>query len=283
MEGKGLRSLAPVLKWMGGKRQLFPQMDPFFPDLSGKRYFEPFLGGASVLFHLRPEDAVVNDKNLELINLYRVIQSDPEPLISELLSYGTDKDSYYRIRSLDTDRDAYSSLSPIQRAARLVYLNKTCFNGVYRINRNGEFNVPYGWREKNLSPVADRIRKVSEYFRSARIVFLSTDFEDAVLEAKEGDFVYFDPPYDVADKSKSFDGYTADGFSGNDLIRLRDLAVRLIAKGVKVMISDSDTGLVRNLFSGDMFSIHEIQAKRVINCRAEGRGAVPELLILGND
>lgn len=271
------KNLKPFTKWAGGKRQLLPQLQKFKPE-NYNTYFEPFVGGGALLFSLHPQNAVINDFNSSLMNVYRVIKENPEELLEILEKHAENnsKEYYLKIRSADRD-GRIEKMSNVEKAARLLYMLKVDFNGLYRVNKKGQFNVPYG---KNKNPkIADRenIMAVSNYFNACNIDFLSGDFEDAVQGVKENDFVYFDPPYIPLSSTSNFTSYTEDGFSFNDQKRLRDTFFRLSSIGAYVMLSNSDTPLTRELYAGA--NIHEVSASRTINSNAKKRGKVGELII----
>ena len=217
--------VAPVVKWVGGKRQLLPEIKKYSPQ-KFNTYFEPFVGGGAVLFELQPKQAVINDINKELINLYSVIQNNVEELIDKLSDanvYSNTSECYYRIRELDREPKEYNKLTGIDRAARILYLNKTCYNGLYRVNSMGEFNSPFG-SYKNPNIVNEiTLRAVHKYFNESNIKFLNGDFEKTVKNAKKDDFVYFDPPYAPISKTSNFTGYNESGFGENEQIRLKEL------------------------------------------------------------
>lgn len=270
--------LKPILKWMGGKRQLLPEITKRLPIKFGK-YFEPFLGGGAVLFELAPENAIVNDANPELINLYQVVKRNPDELIEVLRTFSNDEKTYYEVRDWDLNKEAYGAIDPIRKAARTVFLNRTCFNGVFRVNSSGHFNVPYA-NLKNPNIVMEKeIRALSQYFNKANIEFLCGDFEKAVSKAKPGDFVYFDPPYDPIPGQSDFNGYSEKKFGDSSLSRLVRVCKELTDKGVHVMVSDSATEKVRKFFSDDRFQIHTVYARRSINSVATDRGAIEEFII----
>ena len=270
-------NLKPFTKWVGGKRQLLPQLQKFKPE-NYNTYFEPFVGGGALLFSLHPQNAVINDFNSSLMNVYRVIKENPEELLEILEKHAKNnsKEYYLEIRSADRD-GRIEKMSNVEKAARLLYMLKVDFNGLYRVNKKGQFNVPYG-RNKNPK-IADRenIMAVSDYFNSCNIDFLSGDFEKAVQGVKENDFVYFDPPYIPLSSTANFTSYTEDGFSFDDQKRLRDTFFRLSNIGAYVMLSNSDTPLTRELYVGA--NIHEVSASRTINSNAKKRGKVGELII----
>lgn len=266
----------PVLKWVGGKRQLLPEIEKYVPK-SYKTYFEPFFGGGAVLFHLQPKLAVVNDVNTELVNMYNVIKNDVESLIDNLKIHENTADYYYSIRELDRNKKEYDTLSAIERASRVIYLNKTCYNGLFRVNASGEFNTPFGnYKKPNI--VNDIVlRAVSNYFNKSNVKFLNVDFAEAVEGIKKGDFVYFDPPYDPVSSSASFTGYDKGGFNRDEQIRLKELCDELNAKGVKFLLSNSSTAFIHELYKD--YKIEIVKAKRAINSNGSLRGDVDEVLV----
>lgn len=269
--------ITPIVKWAGGKTQLLGEMTSLLPTEEFTAYCEPFLGGGAMLFYIQPEVAYINDINSGLMNVYNVIKYYPEALIAELSGYENTAEFYSRIRELDRDFERFSALSAVQQAARFVYLNKTCFNGLYRENRQGHFNVSYG-KYKNPNFVnASGIRSISQYFNSANITFTSVDFSLVLNNLPTRTFVYLDPPYDPISETANFTSYTRYGFTKEDHIRLRECCDTLTARGIKFMLSNSDTDFIRSLYAG--YDITEVFAKRFINCNGNGRGAVKELII----
>lgn len=270
------RLVMPVLKWVGGKRQLLPEIQRYLPKRKFGTYYEPFIGGGAVFFHLQPQNAVINDLNSELINLYRVIKDNSDELIAELKTYKNEEEFYYTLRGLDRSCE-YSSFSNIKKAARIHYLNKTCFNGLYRVNSIGEFNSPYG-KYSNPNIVNEiTINAVSKYFNSFNISILNEDYQKVLKTAKKGDFVYFDPPYDPISDSSNFTGYTKGGFDREEQIRLKQTCDDLTNKKVDFLLSNSNTSFIRDLFKD--FTIVTVGAKRSINSNGTKRGEVEELLI----
>lgn len=260
----------PFLKWAGGKSKLIGQYLPYFPT-DFKNYYEPFLGGGAVFFHLLPVEAILMDINQELINTYCCVRDNVELLI-ELLSEHRARhsgDYYYCLRSRTTGSD-------IERAARLIYLNKTCFNGLYRENRCGQFNVPIGTYKNPQICQADILRSASTALKFAKI---ETGHFKSVLEyAKTSqDFVYFDPPYYPLSQTSNFTAYSRNFFNEDEQIKLRDIFAELRSRGVKVMLSNSDCEFIRDLYSG--FNIHTISASRSINSKAGKRGKITEVLV----
>lgn len=271
--------VAPVVKWVGGKRQLLPEIKKYVPQ-KFNMYFEPFVGGGAVLFELQPKQAIVNDINKELINLYSVIQNNVEELIDKLSNshlYSNTSECYYRIRELDREPTQYNKMTRIDKAARVLYLNKTCYNGLYRVNSMGEFNTPFG-SYKNPNIVNEiTLRAVNQYFKESNIKFLNGDFEQTVKSAKKEDFVYFDPPYVPISKTSNFTSYSESGFGEMEQIRLKQLCDKLDKKGVKFLLSNSDCEFIRELYHD--YRINTIQAKRAINSKGNNRGAISEVLI----
>lgn len=269
----------PFLKWAGGKRQLLPEIRKYIPtDID--TYYEPFIGAGAVLLDLQPRKAVFNDINIELVNVYQVVMNHVDELIEELQKHddGNNSDYFYEIRNLDRNGEDYSKLSPVEKAARMIYLNKTCFNGLYRVNSKGQFNVPFG-KYKNPQIVNEPVlRAVHHYLSTSEITILNTDFEKVVEAAKEGDFVYFDPPYDPVSDTSSFTSYSLDGFRREDQIRLRDLCVHLNKKGCKFLLSNSATDFIKELYQE--FHIEIVAATRSINSVASKRGKIDEVLVM---
>ena len=267
----------PVVKWVGGKRQLITEIDKYIPSQIST-YYEPFLGGGAVFFYLQPKKAVVNDINEELINLYQVIQDNVEELIEDLKKHKNEPDYFYSIRELDRDLEVYKKLTPVERASRIHYLNKTCYNGLFRVNSQGQFNVPFG-RYKNPNIVnKTTLRAVSNYFNSAKITFKCCDFEEAVKGARKGSFIYFDPPYDPVSDTSSFTGYDKGGFDRQEQIRLKKLCDKLNRRGIKFLLSNSETEFILDLYRD--YKIEIVQAKRSINSKGNKRGEVNEVLVM---
>jgi DNA adenine methylase len=248
-------------------------------------YFEPFVGAGAVLLDLQPSPALINDANEELINCYRVVKSNPEELI-RLADEHEARDSekyFYRQRRLDRAPD-FGKLPPEARAARLIYLNKTCFNGLFRVNKLGQLNVPYRYHAKTPQVVdPEVIREVSRYLNEARVEIRSGDFEEAVAEAGTGDFIYFDPPYDPVSESASFTGYASGGFGREEQKALKKLCDNLTRRGCRVLLSNSATDFIRGLFDDRRrYTVREVKARRNINSVGAGRSKVGELLIFNN-
>lgn len=268
----------PFLKWAGGKRQLLPLLRPLLPA-KYKRYYEPFLGGGAVFFDQQPRHAVVNDFNEELINCYQVIKDAPEELLEATCRHINTSEHFYAVREMDRS-PKIGLLTNVERAARIIYLNKTCFNGLFRVNSQGQFNVPFGDYKNPVIADPAIIRAISRYLNQANITFRNQDFEDAVLDTQKGDFVYCDPPYDPISDTASFTGYSLNGFNHREQVRLRNLCDRLSLRGVMVLQSNSDTPFIRELYSGQGYTILSVQGRRAINSNPSRRGKVDEVFIL---
>jgi DNA adenine methylase len=273
------QSARPFLKWAGGKQQLLSQYEPHFPA-GFDRYWEPFVGSGAVFFHLwnmgRIEGkALLSDNNGELVNAYRVVRDEVEDLI-ELLSVHKERhcrEYYYQIRLLDR-QDVV--LSDLERAARTIYLNRTCYNGLYRVNSKGQFNVPMG-RYRNPSIVrADVLRAASAALQGVKVEV--RDFRTLVELAQEGDFAYFDPPYHPISETANFTSYTAGSFHEQDQRDLAAVFGRLSAKGCRCMLSNSHTPWILELYRD--YRMEVVQAARAINADAAGRGKINEVLVL---
>ncbi|MBV1819141.1 DNA adenine methylase [Anaerosalibacter bizertensis] len=271
------KAVAPVVKWVGGKRQLISEIDKFIPS-HYSTYYEPFLGGGALLFYLQPYEAVVNDINEELINLYQVIKDNVDELIEDLKKHKNEPDYFYEIRGLDRDIEKYKKLSPIERALRIHYLNKTCFNGLFRVNSQGQFNTPFGRYKRPNIVNETTLRAVSNYFNNANITFKCCDFEEAVQGARKDSFIYFDPPYDPVSDTSSFTGYDKGGFDKKEQKRLKNLCDELNNRGVKFLLSNSETEFILDLYKD--YKIEIVHAKRSINSKGNKRGKVNEVLVM---
>ncbi|KEQ00865.1 Site-specific DNA methylase [Snodgrassella alvi SCGC AB-598-J21] len=268
--------IAPVLKWAGGKRQLLDTLIPLVPkDYSV--YCEPFVGGGALFFALQPQSACINDVNHELIRVYTVIKNDVDVLIEQLKQFQNNKDQFYEIRSWDRNKDKYTHLSDIEKAARIIYLNKTCFNGLFRVNASGEFNVPFGnYANPNIvnEPV---LRAISFYFNNSEIVFNAVDYAEILKNLPDNAFVYLDPPYDPVSVTANFTGYTKDGFSRDEQIKLRKCCDELNERGIKFMLSNSATDFICDQYS--KYNIEIISAKRLVGADASKRGRIQEVIV----
>lgn len=269
--------LAPVLKWVGGKRQLLEKIKPLIPK-TFTTYVEPFLGGGAVLFDLQPSKAIINDYNEELMNVYRVIKDNVDELLSLLEQHEqlNNEAYYYAVRELDRS-ESYNSMSAVEKAARIIYLNKTCYNGLFRVNQAGQFNSPYGrYKSPNIVNKPTMLA-MSNYFNENNITILDGDYKDALRELRKGAFVYFDPPYLPISTSSSFTGYTENGFSLKEQVELKNECDKLNAKGIKFLLSNSDHPKIRDLYRD--YTIITVQARRSINSKGNKRGDINEVLV----
>jgi len=274
-------TVKPIMKWVGGKRELLPELRKNIPssfDKETNTYYEPFIGGGALLFDILPHYGVINDSNEELINLYTVVKNDVDSLIREVSSYPYDKDFYYSIRELDRKEGFPDFLSDIQRAARTLYLNKTCFNGLYRVNKKGQFNTPFGKYSNPTICKENDLKDVSSYFNDNDISIMSGDFAQCVKDAQEGDFVYLDPPYVPLSKTSSFTSYTKEGFEDCDQKRIKSIIDDLSNNGAYVLMSNSSSSDVFDLYSSD-YSVETVKVARKVNSKAHKRNKVDEFLI----
>lgn len=268
----------PFVKWAGGKRQILDELKKHVPN-EYNTYYEPFIGGGALLFELSPKKAVINDSNKELMNVYDVLCDDKKfkKMCNVLNGYEANhsEEFYYEIRNKDREKMQFNRLADYTRAARTIYLNKACFNGLYRVNSKNEFNVPFGKKIKVNTYDGGNLITVSNYLTMNDVKILSVDFEECVKSAKKGDFVYFDPPYDS--DTNTFNSYTEDGFGKEEQRRLARVFKELDERGVYVMLSNHNTTLVNELYEG--YNIYVIEAKRNINSKGNKRGKVEELII----
>lgn len=269
--------VSPILKWVGGKRQLLDIIAPLIPKCS--TYYEPFIGGGAILFGTQPTKAVINDSNRELINVYLTIKEEPEALIRKLNEHKEKncEDYFYEIRALDRDKQAFESLTNAERAARTIYLNKTCYNGLFRVNSSGEFNAPWGrYKNPNITN-EETIHALHSYFHKARITIQCGDYREALKGIRKGAFVYFDPPYMPISASASFTGYTAGGFDEQEQIALKAQCDALNARGIRFLLSNSSCPFIEELYQD--YIIEHVGAKRTINVNPEKRGEIKEVLV----
>ena len=274
-------NLQPFTKWTGGKRQLLGELRSYMPETYG-RYFEPFVGGGALFFDLAPEKAVINDFNEELINAYRQIKNNPAELINLLIKHkeNNSKDYYLELRSADRD-GRISRMTGVERAARILYMLRVDFNGLYRVNSKNQFNVPYG-RYKNPKIVdVDLLYQISEYLNENDVEILQTDFAEAIKDAQTGDFVYFDPPYIPLNETSSFTSYTHEGFSYEEQVRLRNTFKELTERGVYAMLSNSSSPLVEELYKD--FNIYFVEAQRTNGAKSSSRGKISEIIVTNYD
>lgn len=268
----------PFLKWAGGKRQLLPIIKNLIPPCS--HYYEPFVGAGAVLLDLQPAMSTINDTNSELVNCYQVIRDNPQKLL-KLCQRHKEKNSkeyYYQLREQDR-QSGFADMDGIEKAARIIYLNKTGFNGLFRVNKKGQFNVPYGNYRNPTIADPGVIMAVSTYLNQGNISILCGDFEQAVATAKLESFIYFDPPYHPLSNTSSFTSYSLNGFGEAEQIRLRKLCDRLTDRGCKILLSNSSAPLIRDLYSDFRYQIEEVDASRSINSVSSKRGKIKELLI----
>jgi DNA adenine methylase len=274
--------LQPFIKWVGGKRQLLREISKYVPSEFGT-YREPFVGGGALLFHLAHPKAEINDSNPELINLYKVIKSKRklEQLIKKLKKHKNDEKYYYDVREQDRAED-YAKKSDVEKASRFIFLNRTGFNGLYRVNNSGYNNVPFG-KYTNPNYVNEEVlRSCHRYLNENNVKITNKDFELAVKGAKAGDLIYFDPPYDPLNETSSFTSYTKDSFPDWDQIRLRNLVIKLYEKGCFVIVSNSDTLFINKLYNYPGIQIKKVEASRNVNSKAEGRGKITEVLVIAD-
>jgi DNA adenine methylase len=274
---------SPFVKWAGGKAQLLSQFEPYFPSRLG-RYVEPFVGGGAVFFYLyrlgrlRGKEVLLIDSLEELINCYRVVRDQVEALIAELGRHEagkTDREYYYQVRGWDRQL-GYARRSDVERAARFVFLNRACYNGLYRVNRRGEFNVPFGRYRNPTICDATNLRAASYALQGVRL--LAADFARCLEGAGERDFVYLDPPYHPLSETASFTSYTADDFGVEDQRRLADVFRQLDRRGCQIMLSNSCTPFIEELYDG--YEQILVRASRPISARADRRGAIAERLVI---
>lgn len=276
------KEIKPFLKWAGGKRQLLPHLHEHIPNKEEyTTYIEPFLGAGAVLFDLKPSHAIVNDSNSELINCYICIRDNLNELIVLLKQHidnmhGNERDYYHEIRGWDRD-DSYSSKSPTEKAARIIFLNKTCFNGLYRVNSRGEFNTSFG-KYKNPKILDEpNLRNVSRFLNENNIKFFCGDFSIPLKNADDKSFIYLDPPYDPISETSSFTGYNSGGFNRLEQERLKMCIDELNERGCRLLLSNSPTTFIKDLYSDYEQII--LSASRSVNSVASKRGKIDEILI----
>ena len=265
----------PFLKWAGGKGQLLDQFESLFPG-EFNAFHEPFLGSGAVFFRLRPRRAFLSDANRDLVETFEVVRDDVATLVRALKRHVYQERHYYRVRATDP-----KTLTRVERAARFLYLNRTCFNGLYRVNRSGQFNVPFGRYTNPVLCPEENLRAASAALEG--VVLATGPFERVVGRARRGDFVYFDPPYHPLSPTSSFTAYTRDPFGAEEQTRLRDVALALAHRGCKVMVSNSHCPFIVDLYRRVGFQIHKVYATRAINCLASKRGAIAEAAITNYD
>lgn len=268
----------PFVKWAGGKRQIIDKLKLYAPD-EFDTYYEPFVGGGALLFELSPKTAVINDYNSELMNVFSCIKDENKfvKMCNELNHYEANhSESFYlEIRNKDRDKAKFNKMPDYKRAARTIYLNKACFNGLYRVNSRNEFNVPFNKKAKINTYDGQNLGIIHSYLNFNEVTILNTDFEEAVKTAKKSDFIYFDPPYD-SDK-EIFTSYTENGFGKDEQKRLSEVFKELDKRGCYVMLSNHNTELIKELYKD--YHINVIEAKRNINSNGKRRGKVEEVII----
>ena len=263
----------PFIKWAGGKSQLLPELIKRFPKKYGT-YFEPFIGGGALFFAVQPSKAMLFDINAELIDTYKTVRSNVNALIKDLRKHTYSSDYYYALRSADR-KGSFKRWSAVRRASRLIYLNKTCYNGLYRVNSDGEFNVPFGRYEHPKILDRENLLACSRALKRAKLTRAS--FEKIEKLVKKGDFVYFDPPFVPLSKTANFTSYTDQGFDEAMQLKLAALCKRLDKRGVKFMLSNSPTDLIREAYKS--FNFETILASRAINSKGEKRGKIEEAIV----
>jgi DNA adenine methylase len=279
----GLKDLSPFIKWAGGKTSLLSHLLANVPS-NIANYYEPFLGGAALFFAVSGRgprfNAHLSDTNGELITAYRVIKEFPDDLIEVLSIFQKEYD-----QAIDKMRYFYAKRewkpeTSVESAARLIFLNKTCYNGLYRVNSKGEFNVPFGRYKRPRIVNVDNIRAISQILRNTNAELRSTDYKDAVASCGNADFVYLDPPYSPPSKTSKFTSYTPDGFSEKDQEELAEAFGKLVDRGCTVLLSNSDTALTRHLYND--FETRKVKVNRPINSVGTGRSGYRELIVLGH-
>lgn len=276
-ENQNIIDAKPFIKWVGWKRQLISQFQELFP-LDFNNYHEPFLWGGAVFFNLQKKQSYLSDLNGDLINLYQVIQTQPQELISFLESQEITKERFLEIRSWDREENFEKKYSCIERAGRFIYMNRLWFNGLYRVNSKWQFNVPY-WAHKNPDIIQrDNILAASKLLNETGAIIKHQSFEKVVKQSVSWDFVYLDPPYDVLSETSNFTSYIKEDCGTNLQHDLAKVCKDLDAKWVKFMMSNHDTPLIRELYKD--FTIHIVKASRSVNSKGSGRGKVSEVAVV---
>ena len=264
----------PFIKWVGGKRQLISQMAQYFPK-SFNKYIEPFVGGGAIFFHLLPKDAILIDFNDELINCYKIIKNNVSELIKSLKKHENEREYYYKIREVDRSPKEFSKWSDIEKASRTIYMNRCCYNGLYRVNSKGYFNVPFG-RYKNPN-FCNRENLIAVHEALKNVELINDSFEICLDFAKKGDFIYFDPPYYPLSETANFTSYTSKNFGKDSQKKLLEVFKKLDERGCKLMLSNSYSEFILNLYKD--YTIHTLKARRSINSDAKKRGEIKEILV----
>lgn len=264
----------PFIKWVGGKRQLLHEIKPNLPQ-EFNTYFEPFIGGGALFFDLNPKQAIINDYNIELVNVYETIKSNPQALIDDLRKHKNTEDYYYAIRGLDRDVEAFASLTQIERASRFIYLNKTGFNGLYRVNNKNQINVAFGGYDDPC--ILDESNLIACHHALQSTTILQGDFENIRGLIQKGDFVYLDPPYAPLTQTANFVSYTAQGFGHEKQIKVKNLCDYIDSIGAYFMLSNSSASIIFDLYKD--YNLRLVDANRKINVACDKRGAVKEVLV----
>jgi len=265
----------PFLKWAGGKRQLISQFSHYFPT-NFKKYIEPFIGGGAIFFYLLPKAAILIDNNEALINCYSVIQNNVSELIESLKKHKNEKLYYYKIRDIDRNPDEFAKLTKVERASRTIYLNRCCYNGLYRVNSKGQFNVPFGRYRNPKICDKENLKAVSKALINVKLI--KSSFEKCLEFAEKGDFIYFDPPYQPLSETANFTSYTKENFGKESQAKLFEVFKECDERGCKLMLSNSYNEFILDLYKD--FEIKTVSAKRAINSDATKRGCIKEVLIL---
>ena len=264
-----------ILKWAGGKKQLLSEIDARLPEKFNK-YLEPFCGGGSVFIHLNQKDCIINDINTCLINVYKIIKTNPDALIEGLKKCENTDKYFYNIRNIDRDKKEFEKLSDVEKAVRFVYLNRVCFNGLYRENSKGQFNTPFGKYKNPVICDEENIKLLNIFFNDNNITFLNKNYSDVIKLGETNDFIYLDPPYDILTNS-SFTKYNKNDFTRTDQENLKKELDKANEKGVLWMLSNSDTDFIKNLYKD--YNIDIVKANRSINSDGNNRGKVNEVII----
>ena len=268
----------PFLKWAGGKRQLLSQIDLYIPK-SFNKYIEPFVGGGALFFYLLPKNAILNDINQDLINTYRVIKENVSELITSLKKHKNEEEYFYKIRSVDRNLDEFKTWSDVEKASRIIYLNRCCYNGLYRVNSKGYFNAPFGKYKNPKICNEENLKLVHKVLKDVKL--MNTSFELCLNYAKKDDFIYFDPPYVPISESANFTSYTKSSFKKEDQIKLFNVFKELDQKGCKLLLSNSYNEFILKLYKN--YQINIVYAKRAINSNPDKRGEIKEVLIINNN
>ena len=269
----------PFLKWAGGKRYLISEIRKILPKFT--TYHEPFLGGGAVFFELQPKKAFINDLNSDIITGYNTIKDDVEKLIGELKKNKNTSNHFYKLRDLDRDRSEFDKLTSIQKAARIIFLNKTCFNGLFRVNSQGQFNTPFGGYKNPNYINAEVLRAVSKFLNGNDIKISNWSFEKLLPKIRKRSFVYLDPPYDPVSDTASFTGYNLAGFDKDDQHSLKEFCDKLKYKGVNFLLSNSATDFIQELYKD--YEIDIVKVPRAINSDGSKRSPVNEVLVRNYD